>query len=186
MKLFTAPYIRACITGRVGGRTGHSTAFCYLPVKCFSSGSRGRILDDYPDLSIRDYYTIHRDRLGVEPLLFGAEIPVAVRRNLKYMAFIASEYFEFEYDKANGPEIEDVIRAKNGCWNHIWTTRKTTNEFGNIGEPVRKAFTPLTTMFSRTEWDFINRMAAESARGSDARFSLEEGLILSRLSRREP
>jgi hypothetical protein len=186
MKLFTAPYIRASITASVGGRIGHSTAFCYLPVKYFSSGSRGRILDDYPDLSIREYYTVHRDRLGIEPLLFGAEIPVTVRRNLKYMAFIASEYFEFEYDKANGPEIEDVLRAKNGRWNHIWTTRKITNEFGNIGEPVRKAFSPLTTMFSRTEWDFINRMAFESARGSEAHFSLEEGLVLSRLSRREP
>lgn len=173
--------------GRVWSRYVHAC----LSVKRFTSSSRGKILDDFTDLKVSGYFTRNLDRRGVDPRLFGLEIPDAVRNNLKYIAVVMSDHFVFRYDESKGPEIEDVQKARDGCWDHLRPPEDAVKiHYGVLPERVRKgrriACCALPNVFTKTEWAFIDRMAAESAKGSEARFSLDEGLVLHGLAAREP
>jgi hypothetical protein len=179
------------ITGSLGRRLGRPTPFRCLPVMYFTSVSRGRILDEFPDLKVYRYYMQNHDRREVNPLLFGFEIPEAVRNSLECMAVRASQFFVFEYDESKGAQISDLLKARDGCWDHIRPAEDTLvirygviEEFVQKGQPV--AYRPLPNVFTRTEWDFIDRMASESAKGSEARFSRDEALVLKGLADREP
>jgi hypothetical protein len=157
---------------------------------CFTSDSRGKILDDFPDIKLRDRFTLNLIRRQESPLLGGREIPDAVRSSLKWMAFVASECFVFKYDESKGPEIEDLLRARDGCWDHIIPLEDTIKiRYGVVEEFVRKghpiAYSALPHVFTRTQWDFIDRMTAEASKGAEASFSLEEALVLRGLADRE-
>jgi hypothetical protein len=157
---------------------------------CFTSDSRGKILDDFPDIKLRDRVTLDQIRRQESPLLGGLEIPDAVRSSLKWMAFVASECFVFEYDESKGPEIEDLLRARDGCWDHIIPLEDTIKiRHGVVEEFVKKgqriAYSALPHVYTRSQWDFIDRMTVEASKGTEASFSPEEALVLQGLADRE-
>jgi hypothetical protein len=158
---------------------------------CFTSANGGSKLDKLPEPQIGYYNMKNRDRLKVNPRLFGLEIPDSVRNSLKSLAIRASEYFVFKYDQTKGPEIEDLLRARRGGWDHIIPQEDSVvTRYAVIKEPARKgqplASSALPSVFTKSEWDLIERMAAESAKGSEARFNIDEAVALCLITLREP
>ena len=151
------------------------------PVVHFATSSRGKILDEFPNVKEPDEYELSPEDHGSNHLLGGSETHVHVGESLKWLAVNMAHLFEFDHDESCGPEIEDVLRARTGLWEYV---RFETNEDGRYfsfakGDPVSMKSLPET--FDNDEWAFIGLMAAEFAKGQAASFTLQEALFIEEL-----
>ena len=121
---------------------------------------------------------------GNNVLIGGLETSEAVHQGLKQIAVHMSLFFIFDYDESSGPEIGDVLRARNGTWDYKRFEEDKEGPYFKFAKDDPVIMEPFPRIFRDDQWGFITRIAAECQKGPAARFTLEEALAIDHLSLR--
>lgn len=167
---------------RVIGPRAHARVPYFL--KHFATSSRGRILDDFPNINVTDAYETRPEDRERDRVIRGRTTYETIGESLEYLAIDMATLYTFDHDDPSGPRIEDVLRARHGPWEYIRYEESADYEYYSYVKGETVAIKALPEIFSVDEWVFIERMVAEFSKGPADGFTLQEALTLAKLALR--